>query len=118
MGGCKKHAHQDFQYECMRSLYWQTLKINDENYVLVKDNKLFDGSYVVYQNQMIHIELLPSLELDHAYLIPQIHKDTFKKNYKIWFILAYLKNVVTLNGHHHVSSYKKDSCVGQISDLH
>ncbi len=43
--------------------------------------KIFDGSFGVYPHQTVHIALLPGSKLvhHHAYLVPQAHKQTFKK---------------------------------------
>ncbi len=48
---------------------------------LDQKQKIFDWSHCVYPHQKVHIDLLPGLKPVHhcAYLVPQVHKQTFKK---------------------------------------
>ncbi len=49
--------------------------------VLQENNKMFDGTLVVYPHKKVHIDIDPNAKPVHSrpYLVPQIHLKTFKK---------------------------------------
>ena len=49
--------------------------------VLIKFEKLFDGTLSVYPHRKVQIELLPDAVAKHArpYAVPQVHLEVFRK---------------------------------------